>query len=183
MKARTPVGGKAWLWCEHVGYQWNWEWNDIKRQTVLKYSCCDLRWGTLIWLKATPSFMLQRKCLCQAQAENNGGQPWGNRAICMQLFAVSTTTKANQRNLNGGWQASTNAFALRLCQPSPLCLPSKKWPTFFFLLLFLKTDQTFHRSFLPFSPTVSYPEAVESAGLKGWSARLRNKRSEQQRST
>ncbi len=76
--------------------------------------------------------MLQRKRPCQTQAQNNGGQLWGNRAICMQLFAVSRTTKANQRNLNGGWQASTNAFALCLCQLSPLCLPSKNGPVFVF---------------------------------------------------
>lgn len=76
--------------------------------------------------------MLQRKRPRQTQAQNNGGQPRGNRAICMQLFAVSRTTKANQRNLNGGWQASTNAFALCPCQPSPLCLPSINGPVFFF---------------------------------------------------
>lgn len=104
----------------------------MKRQTILKYSCCDLCGGTLIWLKATPSFMLWRKRPCQTEAQNNGGQPRGNRAICMQLFAVSRTTKANQRILNGGWQASANAFALCLCQPSPLCLPSQSGPCFFF---------------------------------------------------
>lgn len=71
--------------------------------------------------------MLQRKPLCWTQAGNNGGQPRGNRTICMQLFAVSRTTKANQRSLNGGWQASTNAFALYLCEPSTLqhCPPKK----------------------------------------------------------
>lgn len=114
----------------------------------MKYSCCDHGGGTLIWLKATPSFMLQRKRPCQTQAQNNGGQPLGNRAICMQLFAVSRTTKANQRNLNGGWQASTNAFALCPCQPSPLCLPSKNGPVFFFFFFFLG-DQTFLHFFLP----------------------------------
>lgn len=46
--------------------------------------------------------MLWRKRPCQTEAQNNGGQPRGNRAICMQLFAVSRTTKANQRILNGG---------------------------------------------------------------------------------
>lgn len=105
--------------------------------------------------------MLQRKRPCQTQAQNNGGQPWANRAICMQLFAVSRTTKANQRNLNGGWQASTNAFALCLCQPSPHCLPSKNGPVFFFLF---KTDQTFLQFF---PPTVWCP--VEAWRVKGWS--------------
>lgn len=94
---------------------------------------CDRGGGTLIWLKATPAFMLQRKRPCQTQAENNGGQPRGNKTICMQLFAVSRTTKANQRNLNGGWQASTNAFALCLHEATPLCLPS----VFFVLFCFL----------------------------------------------
>lgn len=75
--------------------------------------------------------MLQRKRPCQTQAGNNGGQPWGNRSICMQLFAVSTTTKANQKNLNGGWQASTNAFALCLCELTTLGLPSKTGPVLF----------------------------------------------------
>lgn len=92
--------------------------------------------------------MLQRKRPCQTQAQNNGGQPWGNKAICMQLFAVSRTTKANQRNLNGGWQASTNAFAFCLCEPTPLCLPSKNGPVFFFFFFFW-TDQTFLQFFLP----------------------------------
>lgn len=87
--------------------------------------------------------MLQRKRPCQTQGQNNGGQPWGNRTICMQLFAVSRTTKANQRNLNGGWQASTNAFALCLCQPSPLCLPSKNGPVFFFFLLIKHSSSSF----------------------------------------
>lgn len=136
MDASPTVGAKAWLQdllsSRDVGYQYYGEWNNMKRQTILKYSCCDLCGGTLIWLKATPSFMLWRKRPCQTEAQNNGGQPRGNRAICMQLFAVSRTTKANQRILNGGWQASANAFALCLCQPSPLCLPSQSGPCFVF---------------------------------------------------
>lgn len=69
--------------------------------------------------------MLQRKRLCRTQAGNKRGQPLENRSICMQLFAVSRTTKANQRSLNGGWQASTNAFALYLCE-NTLSAPPKK---------------------------------------------------------
>lgn len=103
--------------------------------------------------------MLRKKRRCQAQAQNNGGQPWGNGAICMQLFAVSRTTKANQRNLNGGWQASTNAFALCLCQTSPLRLPSRNGPVLFSLRLIKHSS----RSFLPPSEALY---AVELAGLK-----------------
>lgn len=98
--------------------------------------------------------MLQRKRPCQTQAWNNRGQPWGNRAICMQLFAVSRPTKANQKNLNGGWQASTNAFSVCLCKPRPICLPSKNGPVFFFCFWVIK-----HSS--------SFPKAEKFARVKG----------------
>lgn len=105
-------------------------------------SCCVHHGAILTQLKATPCFFPPppttpaqttpphplRKRPCQAQAQNNKaesrGGAWGRPLwICMQLFAVSMTTKTNQRAVNGVWQALPNASVVHYHHH---CLPSSQ---------------------------------------------------------
>lgn len=60
------------------------------------------RWGHSYSTKGYTLLYAREKASLSSPSSEQWGPAWGNRPICMQLFAVSRTTKANQRGLNGG---------------------------------------------------------------------------------
>lgn len=102
-----------------------------KKTSGLKKSLLGPLWGLSYFSKgdtlpfSSPPSFSRRNPPVEAggwSLEHNGGWPGGVCWICMQLFSVSTATKANQSCINRGWQASPDIQTSCLDQASHTCL-------------------------------------------------------------